>query len=371
MINYISINNFRCFEQTQIGGFGHVNLIGGLNNSGKTALLEAILLSEYPTTNALSVIRNLRKETFERNSNLNPWRFLFYNKEDSLEIQIKTKDKAQNNVSDLSILGSNNLDVILSKNTHINPERLNRFISEYNESYILSVSGKYQEKEFGYLPILREDSMYRKMPIMSNINIIGIPHPKNTAEIDVFFHASLPKQDERLAMYYSLIDDSSIAHFNFFLRTLDSRIVDSKITSPEGKPIIEIKLNNGQKFPLPMFGDAIKKAVEIILILLNTKNSILLIDEIENGLHYTKHKNLWEVLFNIAKDQNVQIFATTHSKEMMGAFAKVAQKQTAIKGVYFQMFRSEDDNQIVAAPYSAEELDFALTGNLPLRGENV
>ena len=43
MIEQISIKNFRCYHDTTIKGFKRVNLIGGLNNSGKTVLLEAIL----------------------------------------------------------------------------------------------------------------------------------------------------------------------------------------------------------------------------------------------------------------------------------------------------------------------------------------
>ncbi len=45
MIEKISIQNFRCFGNTTIEGFKRINLIGGLNNSGKTALLEAIILN--------------------------------------------------------------------------------------------------------------------------------------------------------------------------------------------------------------------------------------------------------------------------------------------------------------------------------------
>ncbi|WP_083786910.1 AAA family ATPase [Gloeothece verrucosa] len=44
MLQDIEIENFRCFEKTRISGFTRVNLIGGKNNSGKTALLEALLL---------------------------------------------------------------------------------------------------------------------------------------------------------------------------------------------------------------------------------------------------------------------------------------------------------------------------------------
>jgi len=51
MINKIAISNFRCYQNSEIEGFKKINLIGGLNNVGKTVLLEAILLNSAPTFN--------------------------------------------------------------------------------------------------------------------------------------------------------------------------------------------------------------------------------------------------------------------------------------------------------------------------------
>jgi len=51
MINKIAISNFRCYQNSEIEGFKKINLIGRLNNVGKTVLLEAILLNSAPTFN--------------------------------------------------------------------------------------------------------------------------------------------------------------------------------------------------------------------------------------------------------------------------------------------------------------------------------
>jgi AAA15 family ATPase/GTPase len=42
---------------------------------------------------------------------------------------------------------------------------------------------------------------------------------------------------------------------------------------------------------------------------------VLLIDEIENGLHHSVLPVIWKGLFLAAKEFDVQIFATTHSWE--------------------------------------------------------
>ena len=44
MYKSFKIKNFRCFKELAITSFKRVNLIAGLNNVGKTALLEALFL---------------------------------------------------------------------------------------------------------------------------------------------------------------------------------------------------------------------------------------------------------------------------------------------------------------------------------------
>jgi predicted ATP-dependent endonuclease of OLD family len=42
MVKDIEISNYKIFENLKLQGFSQINLIGGLNNTGKTSLLEAI-----------------------------------------------------------------------------------------------------------------------------------------------------------------------------------------------------------------------------------------------------------------------------------------------------------------------------------------
>ena len=60
-------------------------------------------------------------------------------------------------------------------------------------------------------------------------------------------------------------------------------------------------------------GGGMKKIFRVITKAVLLENGILLIDEIERGLHYTVQTELWRLLITIAQDFNVQIFASTHS----------------------------------------------------------
>ena len=72
-----------------------------------------------------------------------------------------------------------------------------------------------------------------------------------------------------------------------------------------------------QLLAVNMQGDGLRRYLNIVAASANPMNNILLIDEIENGLHYSAYKKLWEAIFTLAVSTNKQVFVTTHSKETL------------------------------------------------------
>ena len=72
-----------------------------------------------------------------------------------------------------------------------------------------------------------------------------------------------------------------------------------------------------QLLAVNMQGDGLRRYLNIVAASANPMNNILLIDEIDNGLHYSSYKKLWEAIFALATVTNKQVFVTTHNKETL------------------------------------------------------
>ena len=80
--------------------------------------------------------------------------------------------------------------------------------------------------------------------------------------------------------------------------------------------------DTGRRVHLSSMGDGLNRVLTIILSLLNCKNGVLLLDEFETGLHYSVQKQLWDIIFLLAEELNVQVFVTSHSFDCLKAFAE-------------------------------------------------
>jgi hypothetical protein len=100
--------------------------------------------------------------------------------------------------------------------------------------------------------------------------------------------------------------------------------------------------------------------------LLGTKSEdwILLVDEIDLGLHYTVQEKVWEVLFYWAKKLNVQLFATTHSRDCFEAFAKVSNKYSG-EGKFIRL--QEFKGRIEAVEYDEKSMGIASESDYEVR----
>ena len=292
-IKNIEIKNFKCFDNFKAEGFGRVNLIGGKNNVGKTAFMEAVCGNIY-TKSVPSFYTTLLYMTFIRE------KLEFINK----VITVKDDQKLFENIK--SYESKTNINHIKYDLLEENGIKKYRFIIKDKE-HIINVN------EFSY-----------ERNLLMNIIFLDNKGFTNTFLQKVYIAVQKKEKEEEL---------------NKFLSNFDNNIQKFKMfdDSPE------CKLKNLEEYiKLSELGDGLKNYISIICSLYSCSNSYLFLDELDSGIHYSRLDKLWEIILKISKQQNVQVFATTHSKECIESYARVAKKLEDEEIRFIELFKHED-----------------------------
>lgn len=117
--------------------------------------------------------------------------------------------------------------------------------------------------------------------------------------------------------------------------------------------------------PLRLFGDGVVRMLGIALALASAGDGLLLIDEVENGLHYSVQEDLWRLIFTTARELNVQVFATTHSWDCVEGFQRAAVADKQEEGYLIRLQRKDDVFRV--ALYDEELLTTATREDIEVR----
>ena len=313
-INSIEINQFRGIRQLTISEFSKINLIVGDNNSGKTTFLEAVQL--LFTKSQLSSVKSIIKQRTVLNISDSSFYTSF--------IKMFNVNQGRE-LLDLDICAvSNNGPIRFEMGGH------ERTISgeEALQMSTMSLSQKaYYKKESTFVPetvklfsgsIISQNG---KKPVEKEIHFtsldnvsIGPVSKKEVQYIPSFGHL-------RYDLLKNFVDNPEYKKLAIsILKQFDDSIVDICYTKADDGCFLEsIITADGVNMPFSVYGDGIKKILYILNKLFDTTDSILLIDEIETGLHKKYYDRLFPVVFELAKKLNVQLFIATHSMEAIDA----------------------------------------------------
>jgi len=377
MLNSLYIKNFRLFKELEIEHLGRVNLIVGRNNSGKTCFLEALhLYAKNASPRTLYELIMERGEDWEIRRQQendeqsiedieNPLRHFFYGYHfpelgDSSDIEIGSFKEPQNQLK----LHIHAYQTIETEDT--------RSFTRVDEKQVQFFDGDTE--------LVIEIKIDHKIKSRVRLNEIEIKYTRrfpyrlygNEAKLNVQVVPTKHLNDDKVATLWDNINVQPFLRKAVFqgLQLIDKNIQEvvlvgrSKNTTP-----ILIYEDSNEKIPLKSLGDGMTSLFHIILALVNAKNGFLLIDEFENGLHYTVLPKVWELIFKLAKDLNVQVFATTHSWDCVTTFIETTQTNET-EGMLFSLGRSalkSNENQVIATAYDKEELELITQADLEVR----
>lgn len=120
-----------------------------------------------------------------------------------------------------------------------------------------------------------------------------------------------------------------------------------------------------QPVPLKTLGDGAVRLLSVALALTNSKDGILLIDEAENGIHHSVQRNFWRMVLRMARENNTQVLATTHSWDCVTGFAQAASEDKSDEGVLIRLERDGEDIRPVF--YSEDKLRIAAEQGIEVR----
>ncbi len=380
MLESLKIEGFRGFQSFEMANLGRINLLVGKNNSGKTSILEAIqflyvqnnldiFLETISYRGEFSWLESNRTKVFEI-CHLFPGHEIIPSKE---IIIIGSRESHQESVT-ISVKSIPiQLSLFSDKNDDLNNDNI--FDDEEWNKLLLSIrwsqSQKPIELELLANGTLARDSI-RRMASLSRISHkIGIDN----------------KIELRFLTPFSLTSSDMAALFdNIVLSPLEDLIIESlKIIEPKieriasigsgkystannlgvrGGFLIKIK-NHDQPIPIGSLGDGFWRMLGLVLAMVNLDNGILLVDEIDSGLHFTVMTDMWKVVWETAKKLNIQVFATTHSRDCWQSLAElITEEKITDNEITIQRIDKEKSQSVIFDP---EEIVIAATSNLEVR----
>lgn len=87
-----------------------------------------------------------------------------------------------------------------------------------------------------------------------------------------------------------------------------------------GAPAIFATIKGSQrKLPLANVSAGINRMMSIMLAISSAERSIIIVDEIENGIFHSHLASIWRTLLSLLSEYKCQLFASTHSQECLEA----------------------------------------------------
>lgn len=312
MFRSVRIQNFRQFKDLELKSLGRINLITGQNNTGKTSLLEALILLLSPTNPeiVLTVARQRGIDTVQAEGS-NAWGWIFNDLVASEVITIESVDDTANTTK-LQIKSSRGLRLPTAKpRPGTRPPGTSEPVLTTSGLPLPSLVFEYEDSwgQHGMSRIRLDDDGSSIEHAAGRIN-----------DRPSFFLANRPPRSSFDAQTYSrVVQANQEREVLDALRLIDPRLRRLQILDTGTGANVYADFGDGNLLPLNVAGQGFGRALTLVSSIIEMATGVVLIDEIEDGLHYSVLPAVWKAIITAAQTHDVQLFATTHSYECIQA----------------------------------------------------
>lgn len=317
-IKKLNIKSFRGIKDLQLCDLGEMNILLGKNNSGKTSILEAIDIIENP---------------FEEGNiiNVGKKRELLNNQNSSYTIFKNMLNKSSSSIEIDGIINEKKLEI------YITGKEISVVTEMPYSPIIKAFEGKakinYGEITFNEdIKILQTDSTF---VIDNNLSILPIVH---ITPIDYLLENSSNE----------IIKKGKKKELIRLLEIFDEDITGLEMIEENKKTVPYVEHKKLGLMPLSTYGDGLKKVLLLGSSIIEAKNGVLLIDEVETAIHIDALVDVFKWFVKACETYKVQVFMTTHSIEVIDA---VFESQNDLNDIQFL----ENSLRIITIRNSADE----------------
>jgi AAA15 family ATPase/GTPase len=369
-LTYFKVDNFKKFESLEVNDIGQFNLIVGDNNVGKTCLLEALLFDNY----SLKWISNLHQTLYLRGIHFEPkninlkdiefpklsfFNYLVRDINKKLTVSFKTISDNKSLSIEYKNIKELKEDDFLKRNDNYNYENLEHWLKFFKNDV-------FEELQFMY-----QDNLESSLDLYWPFIAFNLSYSN---DIEDFIRTLDKKRNEDEQKINDLSYNHKIELIQILNKIFGFKIVDYNRKSHGDFGMLSIATEAAQDYtPITQFGDGFNKIFRYVVEIMYVKergDNRLMIDEIDTGIHYSKQKDFWINIIKICKELNVQLFATTHSKECLEAFVEASKEINSENDI--RLIELKDYNsKIYSNTLKYESIIASLDSNVELRGGNI
>ena len=319
MLNTLNLRGFRGFDSYRLSGLARVNLLVGKNNCGKTSVLEAVelLVSEGdPRVLYNSLRRRGERVTDRMRERLMDISHIFHGHDPAPGVSFELSSDNGKGTLKVKILSLEEVREEVEDKGRGIKEWWTRRLFEPDEDVVpvfgMSIDMGVPESRTTLLPVMEEDGTigigygYAR-PMRNGHSGTRVPF----LALDAFDPASMAEQ------WNTVLKEGLEAEIVTDMRVLQPDLVSIHFLprTRSGSDILLGLENDRRRAPIGTYGDGMRQLLALRLSFVGAANGVLLIDEIDAGLHWRVMEEMWKLVVDVAERLNVQVFATTHSSD--------------------------------------------------------